>query len=359
MKNTFKALLLSSALGITLLSCNEPEVKQSPATTETSKTEVIDFMGEKVVIGDNFPKELLNQSLEDFEKLYSAANAAENLRRSSDESITYEELNSIISPLTKKYPDVSINKEVSKADQARIYNDFPNISSVEQIREKSHIILAYYEALLKEEAVPAVVAYKKNKVKSGLRTSGIGDPLGVLYPYEETVIMNNPRLVPGYTSATILAKLMGDRYGSANVGQRGDALRHGAWNCLIIRNSIILGASRDNATEYAQKGTTAHEITCANCYIYDHDVAMDLFNNISARSWMRSEIGWGVGPVRDMPTESRIELQMRNWADNAGLINVPDYLNHIVLGLNNEPNNWGQLYGANTWWFQHFMYYNN
>ncbi len=206
-------------------------------------------------------------------------------------TITYEELNSIISPLTKKYPDVSIDKEISKADQARIYNDFPNIRSVEQIREKSHIILAYYEALLKEEAVPAVVAYKKNKVKSGLRTSGIGDPLGVLYPYEETVIMNNPRLVPGYTSATILAKLMGDRYGSSNVGQKGDALRHGAWNCLIIRNSIILGASRDNATEYAQKGTTAHEITCSSCYIYDHDVAMDLFNNISARSWMRSEIG--------------------------------------------------------------------
>jgi hypothetical protein len=279
------------------------------------------------------------------------------LRMTADEVLTYEELGSIIAPLIKKYPDVSIDHEISETDQKRIYADFPNIKTVRQIREKSHIILAYYEALLKQEAVPAVVNYKKDNIKNGLRTNGIGDPFGRMSPYEESVAMNHPRYVPGYTLAAGLAVEMANRYGSVDYGQRGDALRHGAWNCLIIRNTIILGASRDGAADYAQQCTTAHEINCANCYEYDLDTTMDLFNNISARTWMRSEVSWGVGVVRDMPTESRIEMQMRTWADNAGTINVADYANHIALGVNNVPNNYGLLYGASTWQFQHLMVY--
>ncbi len=55
MRNTYKKLLLSSPLGIALLSCNEPEVKTPSNQAEIATTELFDFKGVKVLIPATFP----------------------------------------------------------------------------------------------------------------------------------------------------------------------------------------------------------------------------------------------------------------------------------------------------------------
>lgn len=70
MKSILKALFFSATLGVFTISCNEPEVKENPVINETVKTEIIDFMGEKVSVSQDFPKELLNQTNEDFKEYY-------------------------------------------------------------------------------------------------------------------------------------------------------------------------------------------------------------------------------------------------------------------------------------------------
>ncbi len=166
-------------------------------------------------------------------------------------------------------------------------------------------------------------------------------------PHEESVAMNHPRYVPGYTIAASKAKDIGDKYADASEGKKGDAIRHSTWNCLIIRNVIILGASKNTGARYAMECTTAHEKSPTGDYLYGHNIAMDLHNNLAARTWMESEIGWGVGWARDMPIESRIENTMRIRAGRARKFNTPNYLNEIVIS-DGVVNNWGVLYGAIT-----------
>jgi hypothetical protein len=78
---------------------------------EPVKTEQIDFMGEKVIIPADFPKELSNQSQEDFSKYFNALKANSNARETGGGSrLSYEELYGILGPYVKKYPDLSWEK---------------------------------------------------------------------------------------------------------------------------------------------------------------------------------------------------------------------------------------------------------
>lgn len=97
MKNTFKALLLLSTLGIALLSCNEPDVKTASNQAEIEKTELFDFKGEKVLIPATFPKELFNQSTQDFETYYNKLSGSDNTRSSGDKKvISLNELHEVL-----------------------------------------------------------------------------------------------------------------------------------------------------------------------------------------------------------------------------------------------------------------------
>jgi hypothetical protein len=122
MKTILKTLFFSATLGVFTISCNEPEVKENPVMDETVKTEVIDFMGEKVAVSQDFPKELLNQTNEEFKEYYFSLHQKKNLRTAADESaLSFEELGDIIVPVVAKYPDLSWEKDISDKDLSRIY----------------------------------------------------------------------------------------------------------------------------------------------------------------------------------------------------------------------------------------------
>ncbi|TLU98887.1 DUF6973 domain-containing protein [Dyadobacter luticola] len=341
-----------------LLACNKPEILQESTLSSENVKDTIDFRGEIVAVLRSFPKRFLNQSAEDFDAYYAAQNREANVRTNGEgDYLTAEEMLAVLQPLAKKYPDLSWEKEISEPDLRRIYADFKSITTVEEVREKSDLILAFYNDMFKPEAVAAIIAYKKTRKRG--RTETIFDPFGIVFPYEESKILSVPIFAPLYMMSGATAKEMAQIYGKAEQGRRGDAFRHGAWNCLVMRNLMIAGASKSTSVEYAQKCITAHEREDQADDPKTLDAAMDLFNNLSARTWMYSSTSWGVGPNRIMPSEFHIRDQMKTWADNAGWIFKDWYLQQIVIDNQGNTGNWGALYGACTGNFQHLMYYIN
>ncbi len=165
-------------------------------------------------------------------------------------------------------------------------------------------------------------------------------------PHEEDVVMNWPRYVPLYTIAAGQASDAGNgTTGGGGEGKKGDAVRHSTWNCFIIRNVIIAGASESSAVNFAYQGTTAHEKNGSTGNLeYSKDIAMDLYNNLTGRTWMEDETGWGIGWARKMPSEPKIVNTMRIRADRAFKYNINNYENEIVY----PAGGWSQLYGSAT-----------
>ncbi|PWJ55236.1 hypothetical protein CLV98_1144 [Dyadobacter jejuensis] len=61
-----------------------------------------------------------------FSKYYESMHVSANLRTSSNnESLTLDELCSIIDPIIKKYPDLRDDIPFIKTELKRIYQDFP------------------------------------------------------------------------------------------------------------------------------------------------------------------------------------------------------------------------------------------
>lgn len=346
---TLKTALLSSALGLTLLGCNDPSVKNTNNQTETVKTEVIDFMGEKVAVSQDFPKELLNQTNEEFKEYYFSLHQNKNLRTDADESaLSFEELGDIIAPVVAKYPDVSLEKDISDKDLRRIYKDFKSITTVEQVREKSEIIINFYDALIKKEVVPIIVEYKKTKKDNGARTMwDPNDPFGKMYPDEQSAALSRPRYVVGYITAAGEATAASDiaGLGDKNTPTKANAMRHAIWNCFGIRNVILLGASEDTAIQYLSICTTYHELNDAGERVETVDEAMDLNNNMVGRTWMAEETGWGFGWARQMPTEARIVNTMKIRAERA-----PKYADQAtqIEGIVSRQGGWNVLWNNST-----------
>lgn len=71
MKKTLRTAFFFTSLAIGITSCNEPEVGTTNES-EISNKVVVDFRGEKAVIPSNFPKELLSNSQEEFERYFDA-----------------------------------------------------------------------------------------------------------------------------------------------------------------------------------------------------------------------------------------------------------------------------------------------
>jgi hypothetical protein len=338
--------------------CKKTDIQQESNPSSESVKDTIEFRGEIVAVPHSFPKDLLNQSYEEFNAYYTSQSGEANVRTDTEgDYITAQEMLTVLQPLARKYPDLSWEKDISDTDLKRIFADFKTITTVNEVREKSDVILAFYNAMFKPEAVAAIIAYKKTKKRG--RVTGIIDPVDILYPHEESVVMSMPLFAPLYNFSGATAKAMGQVYGKEEKGQKGDAFRHAVWNCLIIRNLIIAGAFESTALNYTQKCTAAHEWENNKDYKYDVDAAMDLFNNLSARTWMESSTSWGIGPNRIMPSEFHIRDQMKIWADNSGWIFVDNYLQQIIIDNQGNTNNWGALYGAKTGNFQHLMYYVN
>lgn len=344
---TLKTALLSSALGLTLLGCNDPGVKDTTNQTEIIKTEFIDFMGEQVAISGSFPKHLLNQTDEEFRTYFLSLHGGANLRTTAEESaISSEELMTIVTPVVNKYPDVSWEKEISDKDLKRIYKDFKSIKTLDEIREKSEVIVNYYDALIKEEVIPQIIEYKKVKKNKGARVTWDPlDPFDRMNIYEQSVALNHPRYSTGYVTAggqaTAASSLAG--LGNNDIPTKANAMRHAAWNCFGIRNVILLGSSEGTAVNYLRECTSAHEMDDAGNRILTSDAAMDLHNNMVGRTWMADETGWGFAWARKMPSEPRIANTMQIRAERA-----IQYDDSNVSGIISRQGGWDVLYNNNT-----------
>jgi hypothetical protein len=99
-----------------------------------------------------------------------------------------------------------------------------------------------------------------------------------------------------------------------------NAFLHSTWNALSIRY-ILKGApsSEDQAIDFTQDGTSKHEQDNSGNQIRNDQSAMDLFNNMAARSWMKDETKWGVGPLRKMPSTEDIVNTMASKANASSL----------------------------------------
>ncbi len=144
--NKLKVAILALITQFSLFSCKEDSTAPSSVDSPAEKT--ISFMGETVRLPDDLPEELLTHSAEDFGKYYNSfleSKGVSSARYSADQSkwLSYQEVSDLITPLLKNYPDLSIEKEISKEDQKRIFTDFKSIKSLDEIREKADIIIAY------------------------------------------------------------------------------------------------------------------------------------------------------------------------------------------------------------------------
>jgi hypothetical protein len=346
MQLTLKNAPLLVAATITLFNCSSPETSLE---TVPVQMEIMDFKGEKVMIDSSFPKALFNQSQEEFDKYYTALKANSDAREAGGEgNWTYNEINSLLSPYTKKYPNLSWEKEISETDLRRIYNDFPEVNNAEQVREKAGVIFDYYETLCKNEILRDLIAYERSRPAKNGRIAGISP--GTLTEPEKNVLLNHPLKAPSYANAANDALSFTDLiYGNHLEldGKKGNAFQHSTWNALIIRYVLKeTPCSEDDAISFARQGTSAHEKNNAGEQQKTENSAMDLHNNMSARQWMRNQTKWGIGPFRSMPNVSDILNKMQERANSCTKQLKIDILLWHGNGDNQET--WNNLYNNNT-----------
>jgi hypothetical protein len=352
MQNVLKSILVLSACIFGSSSCNQPGVQEHSTHLEASRTEIVEFRGEKVAIEADFPKQLLDQTQESFDRYYSSLKGESHARKNAGESmLTYNELSSILAPLIKKYPDLSWEREISKKDLTQIYKDFLTITTPEEAREKLETVHAYYEVLLKREVVPAVISYEKEKRSNG-RTSNL--PSTLTEP-EKNHLLNHPLKAQHYVFASNDATQFTLSFidPANDDGNKGNAFRHSAWNALAIRY-VLLGApcSKNEAIEFVRKGTSAHEEFLNGGQQTTDNTAMDLHNNMSARRWMEQEVTWGIGPFRKVPNVTDIINKMLERANSCAVQSKVEILNWY--GGENQ-NAWNHLYKDNTSSHQHLV----
>ncbi|MCF2487073.1 hypothetical protein L0659_02780 [Dyadobacter sp. CY347] len=220
---------------------------------------------------------------------------------------------------------------------------------------KIEVIYDYYNTLCKNDVINDIIEFELSR-KSG-RTLDIS-PDNLTDP-EKNVLLSNPGYAQHYINAANSAKvLVKNIFGSDDGEKRENAFKHAVWNALAIRY-ILKGspASENQAIDFTQDGTSAHEKNNQGGQNKDKLSAMDLHNNMSARVWMEKEVKWGIGPFRKMPDESKIIETMHSRA-NSGLFhsNQTTILNaHGGDNANTWNNLYNNLYGAH----QHLVYVKN
>lgn len=145
--------------------------------------------------------------------------------------------------------------------------------------------------------------------------------------------------------------------------QKNNAWKHATWNALTIRY-ILTGspASENQAINFTQNGTSAHEMTLTgNTRQHTIQAAMDLHNNMSARVWMERETKWGIGPFRKMPSHDDIIVEIYNKAQNGNFYNsIADPNGSIDAILNahrgNNTTTWNNLYNNLYGAHEHLVY---
>lgn len=220
-------------------------------------------------------------------------------------NLTLDEYADIVQHYVEKYPDLSQNP-LKKNHLNKIMHDFPDIKTEAQIREKSDIIVQFYNGLLKVEVLPIIE--KASKAKAGGRVAS--SPFGQLNPLEEQHLANNLSMVTRYRYASL--KAISEREARYGVdldsdGKRSNSFQHAVWNCLIIREALYQGYSKTNAILFTRNITSDHECDMSGNRQYTEHTAMDLHNNLSARSFMGNHTSPSVWPFAiNCPSEADI-----------------------------------------------------
>lgn len=320
-------------------SCNENVLTPEDLSSEQFK--LIDFKGETVKISADFPEEFFNQSLEDFSN-YLEHKVNRNTRAISGSSLTYDELEEILSKIAKKYPAVNYNK-ISDEDLKRIMIDIPSINSLKDALSKVEIIFEYYSTLAKNDAVKEYLTFNSKKANLKISESSDDAPLP-----EQIFLIDNPLRGLQYVRAANLAKsTTQSEWGGDDGNGKANAFQHSVWNCFIISKIIkYTPSSKTSAINFAQNGTSYHEMTNEGAQIHDADAAMDLHNNQAARNWMSDEVKWGVFGLRKMPSNSDIITYWKNQALNSSFYdrNNSGWVGILNLHGGNNSTTWNKLY---------------
>jgi hypothetical protein len=293
------------------------------------------LQGERVLIPSNVP-----MSAFDYTTVYGSNS---NARVATPKKISLEELANIVKPYVDKHPDLSYNP-IRKNDLEKIFHDFPDIKSEQEVREKSDIVILYYNGLMKVEIKPAVE--KAEKAKSGGRVGA--SSFGSINSFEWNHLYNNASMISRYYYASTRAQEE-TVYRFPNPdrldGFIGNSFQHAIWNCLIIREAMLVGYTKNNAILFTRNITSDHEYGDTGQRVLEELEAMDLHNNLSARSWFNNNSSGSVWPfVMNVPSESNIYDAWYHASTNRNFV----ICNAAVSIPNLFSGGWDFLYGTAT-----------
>ncbi len=286
-----------------------------------------------------------NVPVEAFNSSFTYAQSA-GARSAAPKNISLDDLANLVKPYVDKYPDLSYNP-LREKDLKKIFHDFPDIKSEQGVREKSDVIILYYNGLLKIDIKPAVE--KAEKAKSGGRLMASSISFGSINSLEWANLYGNITMIGSYRYAstravdeTIYRFSEDDR----RDGYLGNSFQHAVWNCLIVREAMLKGYSKNNAILFTRNITSDHEHDGNGQRVYRDLEAMDLHNNLSARSWFDNNSSGSFWPFAlRVPTESSIydawyhASTNRNFVICNGAVSIPALF---------PPNGWDFLYGTAT-----------
>lgn len=298
MKKSFISRIAGTLLIIIcqVVACTSPQTNVNPVSDSGAYREGT-LSGERVLIPVDVPDSAF------YNTLIQGPN--KGARVAVKNTLSLDELVDVLKPYVDKYPDLSQNP-LRKADLKQIFHDFPDVKDEKGVREKSDLVVQYYNGLIKTYAKPEIEKAVKRKAggRQAARKAGFGD----LNPLEQQDLITNALMAGQYriASRTATSETL-SRFGTDADGVRANAFKHAIWNCLIARAALFVGYSKNNAILFTRNITSDHECDENGVRRYSNDEAMDLHNNLSARSWFGNNSSGSVWPFYiNAPSEADI-----------------------------------------------------
>ncbi len=355
----FSCLALLPAL---FFSACKPDEVFTEQTQQTIPEKFIEFKGMSVRLPEGVSDKCI--TLESHQELIKFAvdfMGKPNGRVSGEEFITKIPslvIMEILQKESKKYPTRIFAKEaLDESIFLRLKKDFPQIKTQKEAIEKSEIIAAYYDGLLRNDLLRELKNYKPGNKRVSY-FDGFNPPAGwgwiaILYPYTTLVVgiqadnaknSSNNNYPDGHTDGT-----------------PSNAFRHSLWNALSVANMRESGYSKNSALTNVRDLTSAYEaVAVVPSYAYstlpsgslsflgdlaiiqsrNTSTSMDLSNNLVGRTYIHQNMGFWPWQVPLMPTIYN-ELFNKSMA-----ISSTSNLSSILGTYNSNTNDaWNILYG--------------
>jgi hypothetical protein len=264
----------------------------------------------------------------------------------------------ILQKESKKYPNRIFAKETLDDNVfSRLKKDFPQIKTQKEAIDKSEIIAAYYDGLLRNDLLRELKNYKPGNKRTSY-FDGFNPPMGwgwiaILYPATTLVVGIHANNATNFSNSYP---------GGGHVdGTPSNAFRHSVWNALSVANMREMGYSKNNALAYTRDLTSAYEAVAvvpwyaastlpsgplsflgdlAIIQTRSTPTSMDLSNNLVGRTYVYQNMGFWPWQVPSMPTIYS-ELLNKSYA-----IGSASTLSSILGTYNSNTNDaWNILYG--------------